>query len=84
MAYASLHLYSASRPELFFFILGMHQYAALTPVDTGANVRLALAERVGPSNIGQTGVWDRKSGDRIRGYDGTRIHAVDSLAGADG
>jgi hypothetical protein len=30
MAYASLHLYSASRPELFFFILGMHQYAALT------------------------------------------------------
>jgi hypothetical protein len=40
MAYASLHLYSASRPELFVLILEMHQYAALTPVDTGAKATI--------------------------------------------
>jgi hypothetical protein len=30
------------------------------------------------------GVWDRESGDRIKGCDGTCIHAVGSLAGAGG
>ena len=29
---------------------------------------------------GAAGVWNRKSGDRIRGCDGTRIHATNSLA----
>jgi hypothetical protein len=33
---------------------------------------------------GGAGVWDRESGDRIKGCDGTWIHAVGSLAGADG
>ena len=30
------------------------------------------------------GVWDRESGDRIKGCDGTCLHAVSSLAGAHG
>jgi len=29
---------------------------------------------------GAAGVWNRKSGNRIRGCDGTRIHATNSLA----
>jgi len=33
---------------------------------------------------GGAGVWDRESGDRIKGCDGTWIHATGSLAGADG
>jgi len=33
---------------------------------------------------GGAGVWHRESGDRIKGCDGTWIHAVGSLAGADG
>jgi len=32
---------------------------------------------------GAAGVWNRKSGDHIKGCDGARIHAADSLAGAD-
>jgi hypothetical protein len=32
---------------------------------------------------GEAGVWDRESGDRIKGCDGACIHAVGSLAGAD-
>ena len=33
---------------------------------------------------GVVGVWDRESGDRIKGCDGACIHAVGSLAGAGG
>jgi len=33
---------------------------------------------------GGSGVWNRESGDRIKGCDGACIHAVGSLAGADG
>lgn len=33
---------------------------------------------------GTAGVWNRKSGNHIRGCDGPCIHAVNSLAGADG
>jgi len=33
---------------------------------------------------GAVGVWDRESGDRIKGCDGACLHAVSSLAGAGG
>jgi hypothetical protein len=33
---------------------------------------------------GEVGVWDRESGDRIKGCDGACIHAEGSLAGAGG
>jgi hypothetical protein len=33
---------------------------------------------------GAVGVWNCKSSDRIKGCDGARIHAVGSLAGANG
>ena len=33
---------------------------------------------------GAVGVWNRESSDRIKGCDGACIHAVGSLAGADG
>jgi hypothetical protein len=33
---------------------------------------------------GAAGVWDRESGDHIKGCDGACIHAIGSLAGADG
>jgi len=32
---------------------------------------------------GAAGVWNRQSGNRIRGCDGARIHAADSLARVD-
>jgi hypothetical protein len=41
-------------------------------------------EKTGLTLRGEAGVWDRESGDRIKGCDGTWIHAVGSLAGADG
>ena len=33
---------------------------------------------------GVVGVWDRESGDRIKGCDGACVHAEGSLAGAGG
>ena len=33
---------------------------------------------------GAVGVWDRESGDCIKGCDGACLHAINSLAGADG
>ena len=33
---------------------------------------------------GVVGVWDCESGDRIKGCDGTCLHAVGSLAGVGG
>jgi hypothetical protein len=33
---------------------------------------------------GAVGVWDRESGDRIKGCDGACVHAIGFLAGADG
>jgi len=33
---------------------------------------------------GAAGVWNRESGDRIKGCDGARIHATGSLAGVGG
>ena len=33
---------------------------------------------------GAVGVWNRESGDRIKGCDGACLHAVSSLAGAGG
>jgi hypothetical protein len=33
---------------------------------------------------GEVGVWDRESGDRIKGCDGACIHAEGSLAGVGG
>jgi len=33
---------------------------------------------------GAVGVWNRESGDRIKGCDGACLHAVGSLAGAGG
>jgi len=33
---------------------------------------------------GAVGVWNRESGDRIKGCDGACLHAVGSLAGVSG
>ena len=49
----------------------------------GATRRAARPEKTDGS-ARAVGVWDRKSGDRIKGCDGTCIHAVGSLARADG
>src|SRR5215471_11476986 len=50
-------------------------------VNTG---RVALYVVETYSARGTVGVWNCESGDYIKGCDGTCIHAVSSLAGADG
>ncbi len=50
----------------------------------GRPERATRPEKTGRLLRGGAGVWDRESGDRIKGCDGTWIHAVGSLAGAGG
>jgi hypothetical protein len=50
----------------------------------GRPERATRPEETGRLLRGGAGVWDRESGDRIKGCDGACIHAVGSLAGAMG